>query len=76
MAMASASRPNDSSGPGGFFRFRERNTTMRTEIVGGVTTFFVMAYIIFVNPSILSGGMQALPEADRPPFAALVAIAA
>jgi len=36
-----------------FFKISERGSTVRTEIVGGVTTFFAMAYIIFVNPGIL-----------------------
>ncbi len=36
-----------------FFKLRENNTTVRTEIAAGVTTFLTMAYIIFVNPSIL-----------------------
>lgn len=38
----------------GFFRLSERGTSVGTEIRAGVTTFMVMAYIIFVNPSILS----------------------
>ena len=33
-----------------FFKISERGSTFRTEIVGGITTFFAMAYIIFVNP--------------------------
>ncbi len=37
-----------------FFKLKESNTNVRTEILAGVTTFFTMAYIIFVNPSILS----------------------
>jgi adenine/guanine/hypoxanthine permease len=37
-----------------FFRLTEHNTTVRTEIIAGVTTFLTMAYIIFVNPQILS----------------------
>jgi len=37
-----------------FFRFGERGTNFRTEILAGVTTFMTMAYIIFVNPGILS----------------------
>ncbi|MDR1474386.1 MAG: NCS2 family permease [Endomicrobium sp.] len=37
-----------------FFKLKENNTTIYTEIIAGVTTFFTMAYIIFVNPSILS----------------------
>ena len=36
------------------FKLKERNTTVLKEVVGGVTTFFAMAYIIFVNPSFLS----------------------
>jgi AGZA family xanthine/uracil permease-like MFS transporter len=36
------------------FKLRENNTTVRTEVVAGLTTFFTMAYIIFVNPSILA----------------------
>jgi AGZA family xanthine/uracil permease-like MFS transporter len=38
----------------GFFRFSERGTGLRTEIIAGLTTFMTMAYIIFVNPSILA----------------------
>jgi AGZA family xanthine/uracil permease-like MFS transporter len=36
------------------FAIRERGSTLRTEIVGGVTTFVAMAYIIVVNPAILA----------------------
>lgn len=36
------------------FKLKQVNTNVRTEIVAGITTFFTMAYIIFVNPSILS----------------------
>ena len=37
-----------------YFNFSAHNTTWRTEILAGLTTFITMAYIIFVNPSILS----------------------
>ncbi len=37
-----------------FFKFKERDTSARTEVVAGLTTFMTMAYIIFVNPGILS----------------------
>ncbi|BCJ97285.1 NCS2 family permease [Anaerocolumna chitinilytica] len=37
-----------------FFKLKEHGTTVSTEIVAGITTFFAMAYIIFVNPQILS----------------------
>ena len=36
------------------FKLKAHNTTVKTEIVAGVTTFFAMAYIIFVNPGFLS----------------------
>ena len=38
------------------FALSERNTTVRTEVIAGLTTFMTMAYILFVNPQILSGG--------------------
>jgi AGZA family xanthine/uracil permease-like MFS transporter len=44
------------SGFGRYFGLRERGTTVGTEIRAGLTTFMVMAYIIFVNPSILTAG--------------------
>lgn len=37
-----------------FFKLKEHNTTVSTEIMAGLTTFFAMSYILFVNPSILS----------------------
>jgi AGZA family xanthine/uracil permease-like MFS transporter len=37
-----------------FFKLRDKGTTIRTEILGGATTFVTMAYIIVVNPAILS----------------------
>lgn len=36
------------------FRLRENGTTVQTEVMAGLTTFLTMAYIVFVNPSILS----------------------
>jgi len=36
------------------FQLREHGTNVRTEVLAGVTTFLTMAYIIFVNPSILA----------------------
>lgn len=37
-----------------FFKLSERNTTVRTEIVAGVTTFMAMAYILMVNPGMFA----------------------
>jgi len=37
-----------------FFKLKQHGTTVPREIIAGATTFFTMAYIIFVNPNILS----------------------
>lgn len=37
-----------------FFKLKQNGTTISTEVVAGITTFFAMAYIIFVNPQMLS----------------------
>jgi adenine/guanine/hypoxanthine permease len=37
-----------------YFKFAEHQATWRTELLAGLTTFITMAYIIFVNPAILS----------------------
>jgi len=43
-----------------YFQLSKNGTTVRTEVVAGATTFLAMAYIVFVNPGILSdAGMDA-----------------
>lgn len=37
-----------------FFKFKELNTNLKQEFIGGSTTFLTMAYIIFVQPTVLS----------------------
>jgi AGZA family xanthine/uracil permease-like MFS transporter len=37
-----------------FFHLKENGTTVRNEVIGGITTFMTMAYILAVNPNILS----------------------
>lgn len=37
-----------------FFKLKENGTNVRTEVIAGLTTFFAMAYIIMVNPDMLS----------------------
>ena len=37
-----------------YFKLKENNTTVKREVVAGITTFMTMAYILIVNPSILS----------------------
>ncbi|MEE1038456.1 MAG: NCS2 family permease [Eubacterium sp.] len=51
-----------------FFRLKENNTNVKTEVVAGITTFMTMAYILAVNPSILA-------DAGMDPTAVLLATA-
>lgn len=37
-----------------FFKLKEHGTNVKNELIGGITTFATMAYIIFVNPSIMA----------------------
>ena len=54
------------------FKFRQNGTTLRRDTIAGVTTFVVMSYIIFVNPSILGfAGVPALQPKGLPFAAAL-----
>ena len=39
-----------------FFKLKEHNTNIQTEVIAGITTFVTIAYILVVNPSILSAG--------------------
>jgi AGZA family xanthine/uracil permease-like MFS transporter len=64
---SSATPAAPASGGGGaiaeFFKFAERGTDLVTEAKAGVTTFMVMAYILFVNPLILSNAGISVPAA-------------
>src|SRR5215207_5261773 len=55
-----------------FFQIRERGSTVGTELRGGLTTFMVMAYILIVNPIILS----VLTQGKGPDFAATATMTA
>ena len=44
-----------------WFRLAERGTTVRTELLAGCTTFLTMAYIVFVQPAVLSGRLFGAP---------------
>lgn len=46
-----------------YFHLSERSTSVRTEVIAGLTTFMTMAYIIFVNPGILSAAGVPFPAA-------------
>ncbi len=54
------------------FRIRERGSSVRAEVIGGVTTFVSMAYIIVVNPAILA--FAGIPQ--RPSTVATIVVAA
>jgi len=55
------------------FKLRENNTDVRTEVVAGLTTFMTMAYIIFVNPSVLEkAGLPYVPTVAATALAAAV----
>jgi AGZA family xanthine/uracil permease-like MFS transporter len=63
--------PSGGSGLDSYFKLTERGTSVGTEVRAGITTFLVMAYIIFVNPSIL--GQAGLDPAAVGAGTALVA---
>ena len=54
------------------FQLKANNTKVGTEVLAGVTTFFTMAYIIFVNPSILSATGMPWNGVDPIPVAAQI----
>ena len=47
-----------------FFGLSKYNTTVRTEIPAGLTTFITMAYILILNPQILSDPFLIMGDAD------------
>ncbi|ACZ41515.1 Xanthine/uracil/vitamin C permease [Thermobaculum terrenum ATCC BAA-798] len=55
------------------FKLSEYGTTVKTEVMAGITTFMVMSYIVFVNPSVLSLQGRGLPPAATLTATALVA---
>lgn len=57
-----------------WFHLKENNTDVKTEVIAGVTTFMTMAYILAVNPSILSAaGMDSGAVFTATALAALIA---
>ena len=56
MKTTANTAPNDGNLIDGYFRLRERGSTIGRELRGGLATFFTMAYIIVLNPLILSLG--------------------
>jgi adenine/guanine/hypoxanthine permease len=54
-------RPPSPAGLDGFFGLTRHNTTVRTEVLAGVTTFLTLAYIIVVQPAVLSTDFAGKP---------------
>ncbi len=59
--MTTKSNVQDSGTLEKLFKLREHNTNVKTEVIAGLTTFMTMAYIIIVNPSILSAAGMDMP---------------
>src|SRR2546421_5122077 len=57
-----------------YFRFAERSTNLATELRAGLTTFMVMAYIIFVNPIVLGGAGVPGLDGKGLPFGATLTV--
>lgn len=64
--------PSSANAIDGFFRLTERGTSISREVIAGATTFAAMAYIIAVNPAIMSGA--GMDRADLVSATALAAI--
>lgn len=73
--MSVDAQPRSSGGLAGYFKFEERGTNIATEARAGLTTFFVMVYIIFVNASILGAGFKLDPAGVAAVSAATALIA-
>ncbi len=72
--MATTERRRTEGGLDGFFRISERGSKVGTEVRAGITTFLAMAYILIVNPLILSNAID-VPDAV-PQLVTVTALAA
>jgi AGZA family xanthine/uracil permease-like MFS transporter len=66
----------ETSGLDRYFKISERGSSVRTEVIAGLTTWLTMAYILFVNPAIL--GFAAVPDLQPLglPFAQVLTVTA
>ena len=69
MAAQPEAQPTSGSegGIAGYFKFAERGTNILTESRAGLTTFMVMAYIIFLNGNIIAKPLKPRPGRSRRP---------
>ena len=58
-----------------FFKIKEHGSTVKTEIMAGLTTFFAMAYIIFVNPNQVTGFTEGLDDIWNAVYVASILVA-
>lgn len=58
-----------------FFKITENGSTVKTEIIAGFTTFFAMAYIIFVNPNQVTGFTEGLDNIWNAVYVASILVA-
>lgn len=58
-----------------FFKITEHGSTVKTEIIAGLTTFFAMAYIVFVNPNQVTGFTEGLGEIWNAVYVASILVA-
>jgi AGZA family xanthine/uracil permease-like MFS transporter len=63
--MDAAPRPSSGGMIADYFKFAERGTNLLTEARGGLTTFMVMVYIVFLNASILGDGFGLAADDPR-----------
>jgi adenine/guanine/hypoxanthine permease len=73
--MEAAPRSSGGGMVADYFKFAERGTDLLTETRGGLTTFMVMVYIVFVNSSILTAGFKLDPAGATAVSAATALIA-
>src|SRR5205823_1860472 len=64
-ATDAAPRSGGAGGLAEYFKFAERGTNLWTEVRGGLTTFMVMVYIVFLNSSILGDGFKLAADDPR-----------
>src|SRR5881628_3920865 len=78
MAAGTMARQQASGTLERLFKLRENATSISTEVIGGITTFFVMAYIIALNPIILNyvGNPDLQNKGIGPGFLQTVAVTA
>ncbi|HYK94534.1 MAG TPA: NCS2 family permease [Candidatus Dormibacteraeota bacterium] len=75
MSAPADSAPQSGGMIASYFKFAERKTDLVTEVRGGLTTFMVMAYIIFLNGNIIAKPLGLAPEAVAAGTALIAGIA-